>query len=65
MSAVNVLQTKAMDDSHTSANMCEFLKAMADEWGIEKYALVLDMCNASDVTPAAELGNFSFNSETE
>ena len=37
---------RAMDDSHTSANMCEFLKAMADEWGIEKYALVLVTNNA-------------------
>ena len=45
-----VLQTKAMDDSHTSANMCEFLKAMADEWGIDKHA--------SNMSPAAELGNF-------
>ena len=41
-----------MDDSHTGANMCEFLKAMADEWGIEKYALVLVMYNASDKSPA-------------
>ena len=53
-----VLQMKAMDDSHTSANMCEFLKAMADEWGIEKHALVLVTNNASNMSSAAELGNF-------
>ena len=47
-----------MDDSHTSANMCEFLKAMADEWGIEKHALVLVTDNASNMSLAAELGNF-------
>ena len=47
-----------MDDSHTSANMCEFLKAMADEWGIEKHDLVLVTNNASNMSPAAELGNF-------
>ena len=53
-----VLQTKAMDDSHTSANMCEFLKAMADEWGKEKQDLALVTDNASNMSPAAELGNF-------
>ncbi|XP_073335813.1 E3 SUMO-protein ligase ZBED1-like [Pagrus major] len=53
-----VLQTRAMDDSHTGANMCEFLKAMADEWGIEKHDLVLVTDNASNMSLAAELGNF-------
>ena len=53
-----VLQTKAMDDSHTGANMCEFLKAMADKWGIEKHDLVLVTDNASNMSLAAELGNF-------
>ena len=52
----NVLCT--MDDSHTSANMCEFLKTMADKWGIEKHTLVLIMYNASYMSPAAELGIF-------
>ena len=47
-----------MDDSHTGANMCEFLKAMADEWGIHKDDLVLVTDNASNMTLAAELGNF-------
>ena len=53
-----ILQTRAMDDSHTSANMCEFLKAMADEWGTEKHDLVLVTDNASNMSLAAELGNF-------
>ena len=47
-----------MDDSHTSTNMCEFLKAMADKWGTEKHALVLITNNDSNMSPAAELGNF-------
>ena len=53
-----VLQTRAMDDSHTSANMCEFLKATADEWGAEKHDLVLVTDDASNMSPAAELGSF-------
>ena len=52
-----VLQTRAMDDSHTSANMCEFLKAMADEWGTEKHDLVLVTNNASNTSLTAELDN--------
>ena len=47
-----------MDDSHTSANMCEFLKAMADEWGIKKHTLVLVTNNAYNMSLAAELGIF-------
>ncbi|KAJ7990692.1 hypothetical protein DPEC_G00303030 [Dallia pectoralis] len=47
-----------MDDSHTGANMCEFLKAAADEWGIETHDLVLVTDNASNMNVAAELGNF-------
>ena len=53
-----VLQTRAMDDSHTGTNVCEFLKAMADEWRIEKDGLVLVTGNASKMSLAAELGNF-------
>lgn len=41
-----VLQTRAMDDSHTGARMCEFLNAVADEWGIERGDLVLVTDNA-------------------
>ena len=47
-----------MDDSHTGANMRDFLKVMADEWGIEKHNLVLVTDNASNTRLAAELGNF-------
>ena len=54
----HVLQTKAMDDGYKGANMCKFLKAMADEWGIEKHDLVLITDNASNMSLAAELGNF-------
>ena len=53
-----VLQTTAMDDCHTGTNMCEFLKAMADEWGIEKHDLALVTNNASNMSLAAELGSF-------
>lgn len=53
-----VLQTRAMDDSHTGANICEFLKAVADEWGIETHDLVLVTDNASNMNVAAALGNF-------
>lgn len=53
-----VLQMRAMDDSHTGANICEFLKAVADEWGIETHDLVLVTDNASNMNVAAELGNF-------
>ena len=56
-----VLQARAVDDSHTSTSMWEFLKAMADEWGTEKHDLVLVTDNASDMSPAAELGNFVLN----
>ena len=52
-----VLQMKAMDDSNTCANMCEFLKAVA-EWGIEKHDLVLVTDYASNMSLDAELGNF-------
>ena len=31
---------------------------MADEWGIEKHTLVLVTNNASNMSPAAELGQF-------
>ena len=47
-----------MDDSHTDANMCEFLKEMADEWGIETHDLVLVIDNVSNMSLDAELGNF-------
>ena len=47
-----------MDDSHTGTNMCEFLKATADEWGAEKHDLVLVTDGASNMSPAAELDNF-------
>ena len=47
-----------MDDSHTGANMCEFLKTMADKWGIEKHDLVLVTDYASNMSLAAELGSF-------
>ena len=53
-----VLQTSAMDDSHAGANMCQFLKAMEDEWGIESHDLVLVTYNASNMSPVAEFGNF-------
>uniref|UniRef100_A0A667X1D9 BED-type domain-containing protein n=1 Tax=Myripristis murdjan TaxID=586833 RepID=A0A667X1D9_9TELE len=53
-----VLRTDAMDDSHTGANMCEFLKTVADEWGLDKNDLVLVTDNASNMNLAAELGNF-------
>ena len=53
-----VLQTGAMDDRHTRANMCEFLKATADERGTEKHDLVLVTDDASNMSPAAELGSF-------
>ena len=48
-----------MDESHTGANMCEFLKAMADKWGTEKHVLVLVTDKTwHDMSLAAELGNF-------
>ena len=40
------------------ANMRKFLKAMADKWGIEKHDLVLVTDYASNMSLAAELGNF-------
>ena len=45
-----------MDDSHTGE--CEFLKPMAEDWGIEKHDLILITNNASNMSLAAELGNF-------
>ena len=45
-----------MDDSHTGANICEFLKAVADD-------RVLVTNNASTMSLAAELGNFLLPSE--
>ena len=56
-----VLQMKAVDDGHTRTNMFEFLRAMADERGIEKHDLVLVTDNASNMNLAAELGNFSLS----
>ena len=53
-----VLQTRAMDDSQTGANMYEFLKAMADDLGIEKNDLVLVTDDAFNMSLAADLGNF-------
>ena len=38
--------------------MCEFLKAMADGWGAEKHDLVLVTDDASNISPATELGKF-------
>ena len=52
---------ESLNSAHRVAIMCdahEFLKAMADEWGIEKHDLVLVTKSASNMSLAAELGNF-------
>ena len=50
----NVLRTS--DERQTGANICEFLKAVADD-------RVLVTNNASTMSLAAELGNFLLPSE--
>ena len=42
----------------TQVQIYDFLKAMADEWGIEKHDLVLVTDNAYNMSLAAEFGNF-------
>lgn len=50
-----MLQTRAVNESHTGANMAEQLKNVAEEWQITNKDLVLGADNASNMAVAAEL----------
>ena len=54
--AFHVLQTRAMYEGHTSANMAQFLQEVAEEW----HLTIRDVVSVTDVTPnmvvAAQLG---------
>ena len=51
-----VLQTRAMHESHSGANMAELLKRVADEWHLNDKDLVLVTDNAANMVVAAQLG---------
>lgn len=50
-----VLQTRAMNESHTGTNIAELLKTALDEWGIAAKDPVIVTDNAANMTIAAEL----------
>ena len=56
--ASHVLQKRAVNESHTGANIAELLKNVAEEWQITKKDLVLVTDNASNMAFAAELCKF-------
>ncbi len=56
--AACVLQTRAMNESHTGANVAELLQSVANEWKIANKDLVLVTDNASNMAVAAQLGKF-------
>lgn len=45
----HVLQTRAVNESHTGANMAELLENVAEEWQITKKYLVLVIDNTSNM----------------
>ena len=49
-----VLQTRAMYESHTGANVADLLKRVAEEWHLNDVVLVTD--NAANMVVAAQLG---------
>ena len=51
-----VLQTRAMHESHSGANVAELLKRVADEWHLNDKDLVLVTDNAANMVVAAQLG---------
>ena len=53
-----VLQTRAMYESHTGANVADLLKKVASEWHLNDNDLVLVTDNASNMVVAAQLGGF-------
>ncbi|KAK0145636.1 Zinc finger BED domain-containing protein 1 [Merluccius polli] len=53
-----VLQTRAMYESHTGANVADLLKKVASEWHLNDNDLVLVTDNASNMVVAAKLGGF-------
>ncbi|XP_048857122.1 E3 SUMO-protein ligase ZBED1-like isoform X2 [Brienomyrus brachyistius] len=53
-----VLQTRAMNESHTGTNVAELLQSVANEWKIANKNLVLVTDNASNMAIAAQLSKF-------
>ncbi len=56
--AACVLQMRAMNESHTGANVAELLQSVANKWKIANKDLVLVTDNASNMAVAAQLGKF-------
>ena len=54
----HVLQTRAMHESHTGANVAEVLKTATEEWGISNKPIVLVTDNASNMVVAAQVGGY-------
>lgn len=54
-----ILQTRAVHESHTGANIAEFLQNAAQEWGIADKNLVFVTDNASNMTVAIQLTDTS------
>uniref|UniRef100_A0A3B3DU20 BED-type domain-containing protein n=1 Tax=Oryzias melastigma TaxID=30732 RepID=A0A3B3DU20_ORYME len=53
-----VLQTRAMQESHTGAHISDVLKAAADEWGLQAKKPVVVTDNASNMCVAIELTGY-------
>nr|XP_054590993.1 E3 SUMO-protein ligase ZBED1-like [Nothobranchius furzeri] len=54
----HVLQTRALYESHTGANLAELLSEVVDEWHLADKDIVLVTDNASNMIRAAEVGKF-------
>ncbi|KAG8015001.1 Protein PAT1-like protein 1 [Nibea albiflora] len=55
----HVLQTRAMHESHTGANMAELLSSAVNEWDIAKKEVVVVTDNAANMVVAAQLVQFA------
>uniref|UniRef100_A0AAY5L481 HAT C-terminal dimerisation domain-containing protein n=1 Tax=Esox lucius TaxID=8010 RepID=A0AAY5L481_ESOLU len=53
-----VLQTRAMNESHTGAHMNELFQTVAQEWHLTTSDLVIVTDNAANMLAAAQMGNF-------
>ena len=54
----HVLQTRAVHESHTGANIADLLQKAAQEWGIADKNLVVVTDNASNMTVAIQLAGY-------
>uniref|UniRef100_A0A8C5MWL9 BED-type domain-containing protein n=1 Tax=Leptobrachium leishanense TaxID=445787 RepID=A0A8C5MWL9_9ANUR len=56
----HVLQTRAVYESHTGANLAELLSRVVEEWQLSDKSVVLVTDNASNMIVAAQVGKFPY-----